>query len=273
MQLPLDPASNTALFRLLRGLDAMEYAYVLVGGLVPPLLRSALEPDTLEDPMENRRTSDCDLAIDVAVSGFEKWARVQELLNEQGFTAFPKRSQFAWRHACGLLLDPMPVAKGIEENLPEALKFARGLVGRDTGPFFRGYELALQRPVTLDVEADDENRYPLKVAGLASLLAMKLQAWCDRPDERKKDAQDIGWLLLHLSPQVVVRELRDVEGDWPELVAEVIQRLERHFADADARGVSHYVRQTHQLSGPYAERHERALAEKVRSLLDLFSNT
>lgn len=257
--------------KLLRRLDESGCAFVLVGGLVPPLLRDVLDPEPLDEPPENRATADCDLALDVAVSAAKEWQRLQQFLHDEGFTPFKERSQFCWRHSCGLLLDPMPVAAGIERADPNAIEFASTFVERDLSSFFRGYELALQAPLRVDITFDGDDVYSLPIAGLAALLAMKLQAWTDRRYERPKDAQDIGWLLRYLPPPVVVSELRRAQLSWPELVAEVMERLTQHFADVDAKGVSDYVKQAHRSADTFSDRHRKALVVAVQQVIYLYS--
>lgn len=257
--------------KLLRRLDASGCSFVLVGGLVPPLLRDVLDPEPVDEPPDNRATADCDLALDVAVSAQTEWQRLQQFLLDEGFTRSKTNSQFCWRHSCGLLLDPMPVAAGIERADPEALAFARTFVERDISSFFRGYELALQDPLRVEVTFDGNDVYSLRIAGLAALLAMKLQAWTDRRYERAKDAQDIGWLLRYLPPRVVVTQLRRAQSSWPALVAEVMDRLQQHFADEDAGGVSDYTRQAHRSSDTFSDRHRKALVAAVKEVLILYS--
>ncbi len=270
-RLELPAERNAILGKLLRKLDERGCPYVLVGGLVPTLLREVLDPEPLDEPSESRSTVDCDLALDVAVSAADEWQRMQGILRDEGFGRFEKESQFCWSHPCGLMIDPMPVPAGIERGEPAAVSFARTFVERDTSKFFRGYELALQRPLIVEITFDGSDSYPLRIAGLPAMLAMKLQAWTDRRYERPKDAQDIGWLLRYLPAQVVVDQLRAAQATWPELVAEIISRLTTHFADEEAGGVDDYAKQAHGLAGYYGERHRSALVAAVQKVLSLYS--
>lgn len=179
-RLELPAERNAILGKLLRKLDERGCPYVLVGGLVPTLLREVLDPEPLDEPSESRSTVDCDLALDVAVSAADEWQRMQGILRDEGFGRFEKESQFCWSHPCGLMIDPMPVPAGIERGEPAAVSFARTFVERDTSKFFRGYELALQRPLIVEITFDGSDSYPLRIAGLPAMLAMKLQAWTDR---------------------------------------------------------------------------------------------
>jgi hypothetical protein len=275
MKLPLSNASTTVLLQLLRGLDELGCHSVLVGGLVPPLLFEALEPDPLDQPPRNRGTTDCDVAIDVAVTGFAKWSEAQGLLTQLGLKKDPKRTnQFRWVHGCGLLIDPMPVPAGIERGDLVARTFALTVVEGDTSLFYRGYELALQQPMVVIIELEDGSQHSLRIAGLASLLVMKLQAWIDSLYAREKDAQDVGWLLRHLPAETVVRQLVAARALRAELIAEAVERLRSHFADPDARGVCHYTRQAYRgIADDYTERHRNALTTAVNEILRLYAAT
>jgi hypothetical protein len=273
MRLPLSNTSTVLLFKLLRGLEGLGGRPVIVGGLVPPLLFSVLEPEPLEEPPTNRGTTDCDVAIDVSIAGHEKWLEIKALIEELAFAPnLKKKSQFSWIHTCNLEIDAMPVPAGIERGEPRAIEFAKFLVERDTSSFYRGYELALMQYEVVSIEMDDGSTHPLRIAGLTSLLAMKLQARLDRPHQRQKDAQDIGWLLRYLQTETVVRQLIAARMLRPELVAEVIERLSTDFTDEDARGICDYSRQAYSgvLDG-YTERHRRALTAAVKEVLRIYS--
>jgi hypothetical protein len=272
MKLPLSNARTVILLQLLRELDELGCPSVLVGGLVPPLLFEALEPDPRDEPPHNRGTTDCDVAIDVAVPGFDRWREIEELLGSLGFTRNPRKNEFCWVHGCGLLIDPMPVPTGIERGDAEAVAFARTFVGGSTSLFYRGYELALQQPMVVTIELEDGSPHSLRIAGLASLLVMKLQAWIDSHHVRMKDAQDIGWLLRHLAPETVVLQLAAARALRPELMIEVVERLRAHFAEPDALGVCHYTRQAYsRILDEYTERHRNALAAAVKEILRVYS--
>lgn len=268
MKLPLSAHSVLVLLDLLRRLDELGVRPVLVGGLVPPLLLEALDPDECADLPTPRHTGDCDVAIDVSVSEPNKWQTVEALLAELQLTRRSKQNQFRWEHACGLKLDLMPVPAGIERGDPAAIDFARTFIESDTSTFFRGYELALTQYQEIVVEREAGERQTLRIAGLAAMLAMKLQAWTDRPYERKKDAQDIGWMLRHLRTEIVVDQLLLARTSRAELVAEVIRRLEENFSNADEhRGISHYASQAHGLDDRVTERHRNAVALAVTEVV------
>jgi predicted nucleotidyltransferase len=233
-----------------------------------------LEPDPLDEPPDHRGTADCDVAIDVAVPGHEKWQEAKALIESLAFEPNRRKSQFSWIHKCGLLVDSMPVPAGIEHGHREAIAFVRSFVERDAHSFYRGYELALVQFEVVSIKMDDGSTHSLRIAGLASLLAMKLQARLDRPHQRQKDAQDIGWLLRYLRTETVVRQLAAARSHRPALVAEVIERLCADFADADAQGVCEYARQAYNgVHDDYTERHRNALSTAVREVVRVYSNS
>ena len=269
MKLQLPDASVRVLLELLLRLEELGGRPVLVGGLVPPLLRPTMDPENLYSPPGSpRQTSDCDLAIDVAVASSDRWKDIERALVTLEFVKKPKKNQFRWEHRCGLGIDPMPVAAGIEREDPHAIAFARPFVEGDTATFFRGYELAIELFVEVTIDLDDETSHPLRIAGIAAMLSMKLQAWTDRRYERRKDAQDIGWLLRYSAPEIVARHLLDARSRRPELVEEIIDRLDRFFSAEEHGGTNDAV--SRDLYEEIAERHRNAIAGAVQLLLKAY---
>ncbi len=238
MRLPLSPANTALLLTVLDELARLGGRPVLVGGLVPPLLVAALAPDDLAD-LAPRSTNDCDVAFlsDAGAASFEACCTAMLALR------FTPVHQFRWKHAGGLLVDAMPVPAGVERGDAPAVAFARPFLRDDPARFYRGYELALARPVTVRVEVDDGTTRPVPVAGVTSMLAMKLQAFLDRPSDRQRDAQDVVWLARHLDPDVIGADLVACHPTRAELVAEVVARLEQHFVDPWGRGITAYFEQ------------------------------
>lgn len=267
MKLHLPDARVRVLLALFRQLEKSGCHSVLVGGLVPPLLQKHFDPEEYEPATTPRSTADCDVAVDVAVSRFDRWREVEATLGSLGFEKNARENQFRWDHPCGLCIDSMPVPAGIERGDREALAFARTFVERDAGAFFRGYELALELFLEVSIELDDGSSHPLRIAGIAAMLSMKLQAWRESP-ERKKDAQDICWLLRYSKPESVARGLLEAKGRRPELMSEVIERLERHYSDADGDGV--HASQPRYRTDEQSEPDRNAIARAVRQVLELY---
>lgn len=237
MRLPLSRANTTLLLSVLDELAERGGRPVLVGGLVPPLLAAALAPDELSD-LAPRTTNDCDVAFltDAGAASYEACRAAMLALRSP-------LHQFRWKHAGGLLVDAMPVPTGVERGDAPAVAFARAFLRDDPARFYRGYELALARPTTVMVELDDGTARPVAVAGVTAMLAMKLQAFLDRPFDRQRDAQDIVWLAHNLAPEAIGGDLVACRSARPELVAEVIARLEQHFVDPWSPGITAYFEQ------------------------------
>ncbi|HVV88844.1 MAG TPA: hypothetical protein VHE35_37640 [Kofleriaceae bacterium] len=234
-------ARQAALFELIDRLRALELRVVLVGGLVPPLLIEALEPAVFPEDIRMRRTRDCDLAVEIAAgaAGHQQVGLLDVLLGQLGYRR-GRDNQFRWSHPSGLLLDLLPVPDGVERGDPDAVAIARTWVESDAPTFYRGYELALDEPVDVLVDQPEGAPHALRVAGLAPMLAMKLQAWIDR-EERRKDAHDVALLVRHIHPDRRGAELRRTAARDPSLVDQILDRLERDFTDAWHRGVLAYA--------------------------------
>ena len=159
----------------------------------------------------------------------------------------------------------MPVPAGIERGDPEAIAFAQSFGLRDTSTFFRGYELAIELFVEVTIELNDGTSHLLRIAGVAAMLSMKLQAWLDRRHLRPKDAQDICWLLRYLDPQIIATHLLDARGRRSELIDEVIERLELYYSDPDHDGVR--ASQPSGRSDDVTERNRNAIAAAVQQVL------
>jgi hypothetical protein len=268
VKLPLLEPQSAQIVAVFEGLERLGKRPVLVGGLVPPLLLVALDPEGFHD-FPPRSTADCDLAIDVAVGAPDDWPAVEALLLSLGFSRRGKKNQFCWGHPSGLMMDPMPVPTGIERGDPEAIAMVRHLVECDTQRFYRGYELALDSFEQIELEVGP-CVHALRIAGLVAMLAMKLQAWTDRRHQRKRDAQDIAWLLRQLDPQIVVRELRAARRVRADLVDEIVQRLWDEFSDPDHRGVLDSMSGYGNYLGERGERHCREVASAIRNVLELY---
>ena len=235
MSLPLSAANTALVLSVLDRLAAIGVRPVLVGGLVPPLLVDALAPDA--DPvLPPRTTSDCDVAFvtDGERTGYDECTAA---LRDLGFA---QHQQFRWRHASGQIVDAMPVPSGIERGEPSAVAFARSFVHHDPARFFRGYELALARPVTIELSIEGGPPRSTAVACVTAMLAMKLQAFDDRPQERPRDAHDIAWMARHLDAELIADDLHACRDTRPDLVDEIIERLASDFRDAWSRGTNAY---------------------------------
>jgi predicted nucleotidyltransferase len=238
--------------------------------MLPPILLEALDPDNFEMAASPRYTGDCDVAIDIAFHGAERWRQIESLLHRLGFERDLKKNQFRWKHACGLKIDALPVPSGIERGDSAARAFGESFVRDDTQRFFHGYELALAEPVEISVELDDGETQSIRVAGVAACLVMKLQAWTDRRLEDKKDAHDLGWLLRYMTSEIIAVELRKLRDQWPERAEVVIARLEENFSDPEGRGTLDYVSQYANGVLELTERNRRALASAVAEVLRLY---
>lgn len=269
MMLPLTAAQHDALFVLIGALTELGLEVVLVGGLVPPLLIEALEPGVFMEDVRVRQTNDCDLAVAIGVgdAGRASVDAVHELLASSGWTYTPQQNPFRWVHDSNVQLDMMPVPAGIEASDGDAIAVAQTWVKRDTALFYRGYELALVDAVIVEIDVGPLPR-ALRIAGLLPVLAMKLQAWTDRP-ERRKDAHDVAMLLRFISVENTAAALRRGEGRRPDLVREVLARLHPAFTDPWGRGVDAYALEAFPHREQDATEPDRnAVVEAARRLLE-----
>jgi predicted nucleotidyltransferase len=255
------------LVHLFRELDAHGRRCVLVGGQVPPLLQKMMDPEEEYLATASRSTADCDVAMEIAICTSSEWDQSQALLVSLKFEKNERVNQFRWKHTSGLLIDLLPVPAGIERGDPAAVEFSRDLVPEGTSTFFRGFELALARFEVVEIEVDDGSCYSLRIAGLPAMLAMKLQAWSEKPYDRKRDAQDIGWLLRYVNPELAAQQLLAARDQWSELIEEVVQRLEKNFSDPEHRGIADYASQAHGIDDSITARHRNAVVGAVTALL------
>lgn len=265
--LPLAPAQLAVVLELIDGLTRISERVALVGGLVPPILLQHLDPDGYEAAATVRATADFDIAVDLALTP-DAFDELETMLRGSGWTANRQQNQFRWCKD-GAKVDVMPVPAGIERGAESAVAVAARFQCGDPHEFFRGYEFALQEPVTVEISALGNTR-SLTVAGVVSLLAMKLQARLDRRADRKRDARDVGWLLRYMATDVVVAELRRASLRRDDLVEFVVARLASSFTDADADGCMDYGTEAHGLVDEYTEPHREAVAAAVRRLLDAY---
>jgi hypothetical protein len=259
-----DDGDAAALIEVLEILDALAARVVLVGGHAPPLILAALNPDGHSEVPPPRRTYDLDLAIDLAADASMPFAAIRARIEAHGWRNDGAANQFRWVRGA-LAIDLMPVPAGVERDEPTAVAFARTFVWRETGRFFRGYELALAAPLELEVQLGTHTRR-MRVCGLVALLAMKLRTWRDSP-HRGKDVRDIVWVLTHLDPSRVADALLAVPAEWAHVAAEVVDELTRHFADEWSEGARAVVAgQT--MTEEREERERRRIAATVRGVLD-----
>lgn len=273
MRLPLDDDKVAALFELLDGLERLGLRSVLVGGLVPPLLLAALDPEGFDEERQSRRTADCDLALDLAVTdGEQRNQEAEALLTRSGWSRRRARedNQFRWTHACKLLLDVVPVPAGVESGDAAAVAFARRKLDfvKDPARFYRGYELAVMQPIEISIEVAPTAWRTLRIAGLPAFLAMKLQTWLDRGRTRKRDAYDVAWLLRFTPAEIAIAALAHAAQTRPDLVSEIRSRLREDFADEWDRGIRAYASEKY----PYrdedlTEVHRGAAARAVQRVL------
>lgn len=272
MRLPLDRLRHAALLELLARFDELGCRAVLIGGLVPPLLLQYLDPDGFATAPAGRRTADCDLVLDLAIGdGLEVYRDVQEFLAAR-WTRDPRANQFRWNHHSGLRVDLIPVPAGIERQDLAAIGLAElWLPDIDVKAFYRGQEFAISTAIDLFVLDPSDVPFPLRIAGLAAMLTMKIQAWNDSYRGRKRDAHDVAWLLRYLDVEVAVRALRAARALRSDLVDHVVNHLRRDFSDEESAGVWHYVAEAfpdrHGGEDEYTEADRNAVASAVQRLL------
>ncbi len=267
-RLPLVAGDVAHLMDVIERMAGLGSSTVLVGGLVPPLLLEALDPDGFDEAPSPRETTDCDLAIGLVIGARTTIDDIHQSLLDGDWQPDPQRSQFAWRKG-GLKLDALPVPAGIEARDAAAVAAVARFETRAPEQFFRGYEFAMQAPVVIDVETPDGPR-PLRIAGLVAILAAKLQARLDRRFDRKRDAHDIGWLVRYMKTTLIVDALRRAASMRSDLVAFVQGQLERSFSDADADGCMDYAAEAHGIVDEYNEPHREAVAMSIRVVLDAY---
>jgi len=83
-----------------------------------------------------------------------------------------------------------------------------------------GFEEALNHALFISVQAASGAVRPFRVANIASLVMLKMISFYDRPNDRKRDVRDIGFMIQHYceagnqaqllaSPQLVARAAQD----------------------------------------------------------------
>jgi predicted nucleotidyltransferase len=161
----LDPILVAALTDLIRGLEAMDVRFCVIGALVPQLL--------VDDP-PRRLTNDADAVVDVeTIAQFE---HVKEQLTTFHFT--PTRLPFRLQHTDGGIVDVLPYSKNVAPDdtlrLGEDLSFNVAGFGRlfDSARLIHTYGLTIP------------------VAPLPLYVLLKLTAYHDR-----KAPKDLGSIL------------------------------------------------------------------------------
>jgi hypothetical protein len=125
--------------------------------------------------------------------------------------------------------------------------------------FFRGQELVVVDPVSIQIESPAGDPISLRIANVAALLAMKIQAFDDHPTKRRRDAFDIAFLLRHGPRQAIAQQLANLaKGEHAAVVARIIDRLKIEFCDSWSRGTSAAYDEQHGGPTPWAPDEEDA---------------
>jgi len=128
-----------------------------------------------------RVTQDVDLAIDVAVGELK-----QRMDSAGGWDSVPGIEQ-RWRHREGAVVDLIAIG---ERHLAGGI-----LEWPETGMQMNltGFELL----ATSSVRLVDVGLVGIEVPPAALIALLKMSAWLDRPEERRRDLRDLAWLFDH----------------------------------------------------------------------------
>lgn len=123
-----------------------------------------------------RVTLDIDVAVAVSL------AELQSAMNEDADWLRDLHNEHRWVHKQGTLVDLLPIGG---EELKEGVLVWPGTGARMN---LEGFHL-------LQIHSVKVAGLPVHVADPALIALLKMAAWLDRPQERKKDLADLGFLL------------------------------------------------------------------------------
>ena len=176
-------------------LGSFEGKFAVIGGAVPWLLLSQTE-------MPHVGTADVDLALHAEALGDGEYARLVELLQNQGYRQRRDLRRFQLARTVPALHGGAPIVVVVDFLMPRDAVIAKNnppLVSNFAVQRADGAELALNfyQMVAVDGAMPDggRNRVSIAVASIPALLAMKGYAIANR--QKPKDAYDIYYCVLN----------------------------------------------------------------------------
>lgn len=264
-----------ALVTVIGGAGFWGRSLYLVGGLAPRYLVGPASPPT----PAHVGSRDVDLAVAFAIDGFDAagYETLERNLRDGGFTQAPNEGdpEFRWRRKVDgrdLVLEFLCDT----DEVPEGRNFKPK---SGAGSRFQAFNVTGVRLLPADnrlVEVEAErldgaglSRVPVRVAGLAPFVTLKIRAFLDRHHE--KDAYDLVYTLLNYpdgpAGAGIAIATSPVVGD--SLVVDALVRLRDRFADPANDGPVAYARFLGLGLGPDAlARLRNEAVEAVRITLD-----
>ncbi|MEL6864734.1 MAG: hypothetical protein AAFP19_09950 [Bacteroidota bacterium] len=185
--------------------NELEIAYFVVGAFARDIALLARGYD--EQPI--RKTNDLDLAVMVA--NFEEFEHLKARINSSSVdftphTSEPYRILFKKKYE----LDLLPFGQ-IEDEKGDVTLIAKKTVVLNMPGFSNAY-FAVET-----VETDQG--FNLKVSSLPGIVLLKLIAWNDRPAERRKDIEDISYIIKNLY-LLEIEQIANEDSDILDLLEE-----------------------------------------------------
>lgn len=193
---PIEDSVRDTLGDMNEVVTALGIDYVLIGAKA----RDIVLHHHFGAPLQ-RATVDIDFAI--YVRGWDEFQQTRERLTAKGYEA--EREPHRLRSPLGDTIDIVPFG-GIEAEGNAIQWPPDGMIVMSV----MGFDEACRTAYLVNFEEQPEIAF--KVANLESQILLKLIAWTERvPSERRKDADDIAYLLQHYN-----REDRDNATLWNE---------------------------------------------------------
>jgi predicted nucleotidyltransferase len=176
-----------------------------------------------------RKTGDIDLGVEVA--DWEQFGRLTESLTATGlFSATAEKQRFRYGT---VLIDILPFGPIVGEDKkiswPPEHKIIMSMAG---------FEEAYEHSITVRVSSNPE--LDIKLASLPGLVIMKLVSWKERYPNRKRDAEDVLFIMQRY----------DEAGNLDRLYGEELTLLEEEGFDTRMAGIRLLGRDLGKMSDP-----------------------
>jgi predicted nucleotidyltransferase len=176
-----------------------------------------------------RKTGDIDLGVEVA--DWEQFGRLTESLTATGlFSATAEKQRFRYGT---VLIDILPFGPIVGEDKkiswPPEHKIIMSMAG---------FEEAYEHSITVRVSSNPE--LDIKLASLPGLVIMKLVSWKERYPNRKRDAEDVLFIMQRY----------DEAGNLDRLYGEELTLLEEEGFDTRMAGIRLLGRDMGKMSDP-----------------------
>lgn len=136
----------------------------------------------LANATSHRSTRDLDIAI--AMTGWDKYQDIRQLLIEKGFRKAADQAQRFYFKEYELDVVPYGALAKEDDNIywPPDEEIAMSV---------KGFEEVLNEAITISIDEE----FSIKLATLHGLFILKLNAWKDRNLETNKDAEDMWYII------------------------------------------------------------------------------